>query len=146
MPSFDTVCEANFVEVKNAVLGEGAKASHLTYLGDATIGAGANIGAGTITCNYDGYFKYKTVIGPGALIGMSAVVLNGARIGAGSLIGAASLVTEGKEIPEGSLVMGAPGKVVRSLDAAARERLLLSAASYRANALRFRAGLTPVEG
>ncbi len=86
------------------------------------------------------------VIGPGALIGMSAVVLNGARIGAGSLIGAASLVTEGKEIPEGSLVMGAPGKVVRSLDAAARERLLLSAASYRANALRFRAGLTPVEG
>ena len=55
----------NFVEMKKAVLGPGAKANHLTYLGDAEIGAGANIGAGTITCNYDGYFKYKTVIGAG---------------------------------------------------------------------------------
>src|SRR5690606_14279701 len=59
----------NFVEVKNAVLGAGAKANHLTYLGDATVGAGANLGAGTITCNYDGYFKHKTEIGPRAFIG-----------------------------------------------------------------------------
>ena len=84
------------------------------------------------------------IIGAGSLIGMGATVLNGARIGAGCLIGAGALITEGKEIPDGSLVMGAPGKVVRLLDAAARERLLASAAHYRANAARFRDGLTPV--
>ncbi len=83
-------------------------------------------------------------IGEGTLIGMGATVLNGAKIGRGCLIGACALVTEGKEIPDGSLVMGAPGRVVRALDAAARERLLLSASGYRANAARFRAGLTEV--
>jgi carbonic anhydrase/acetyltransferase-like protein (isoleucine patch superfamily) len=83
------------------------------------------------------------VIGDGSLIGMGAVVLNGARIGRGCLIGAGALITEGKEIPDFSLVMGAPGKVVRQLDAEAQERLLKSAASYRANAARFRAGLKP---
>lgn len=86
------------------------------------------------------------VIGAGSLIGMGATVLNGARIGTGCLIGAGALVTEGKEIPDGSLVMGAPGKVVRLLDEAARQRLLRSAAGYRANAARFRAGLRPVAG
>ncbi len=86
------------------------------------------------------------VIGAGSLIGMGATVLNGARIGTGCLIGAGALVTEGKEIPDGSLVMGAPGKVVRLLDEAARQRLLKSAAGYRANAARFRAGLRPVAG
>ncbi|MDR0809400.1 MAG: gamma carbonic anhydrase family protein [Gemmobacter sp.] len=85
-------------------------------------------------------------IGAGSLIGMGATVLNGARIGKGCLIGAGALVTEGKEIPDGALVMGAPGKVVRLLDEAARERLLKSAAGYRANAARFRAGLRPVVG
>lgn len=83
-------------------------------------------------------------IGDGSLIGMGATILNGAKIGQGCLIGAGALVTEGKEIPDGSLVMGAPGKVVRALDAAAREKLLESAARYRANAARFRAGLKPV--
>lgn len=83
-------------------------------------------------------------IGEGSLIGMGATVLNGARIGKGCLIGAGALVTEGKEIPDGSLVMGAPGKVVRMLDEAARGRLLLSASGYRANARRFRAGLVAV--
>ncbi|WP_374643716.1 gamma carbonic anhydrase family protein [Tabrizicola sp.] len=83
-------------------------------------------------------------IGEGSLIGMGATILNGARIGKGCLIGAGALVTEGKEIPDGSLVMGAPGKVVRMLDEAARGRLLLSASSYRANARRFRAGLVAV--
>lgn len=81
------------------------------------------------------------VIGDGSLIGMGATILNGARIGKGCLIGAGALVTEGKEIPDGALVMGAPGKVVRLLDAEARARLLQSAAGYRANAARFRAGL-----
>jgi carbonic anhydrase/acetyltransferase-like protein (isoleucine patch superfamily) len=82
-------------------------------------------------------------IGDGSLIGMGATILNGARIGRGCLIGACALVTEGKEIPDGSLVMGAPGKVVRSLDAEARNRLLLSASGYRANARRFARGLGP---
>jgi carbonic anhydrase/acetyltransferase-like protein (isoleucine patch superfamily) len=82
-------------------------------------------------------------IGDGTLIGMGATILNGAKIGKGCLIGACALITEGKEIPDGSLVMGAPGKVVRMLDAAARDRLLLSAAGYRANARRFARGLGP---
>ncbi len=83
-------------------------------------------------------------IGDGTLIGMGATILNGARIGRGCLIGAGALVTEGKDIPDGSLVMGAPGKVVRELDAEARARLLKSAEGYRRNAARFRAGLRPV--
>lgn len=84
------------------------------------------------------------VIGAGSLIGMGATILNGARIGKGCLIGACALITEGKEIPDGSLVMGSPGKVVRVLDEAAQARLLKSAAGYRANAARFRAGLRAV--
>jgi len=80
-------------------------------------------------------------IGAGSLIGMAAIVLNGARIGQGCLIGAGALIPEGKEIPDGSLVVGAPGRVVRALDEAARERLLNSAAGYRRNAARFAKGL-----
>ncbi len=83
-------------------------------------------------------------IGEGTLIGMGATVLNGAKIGRFCLIGANALITEGKEIPDGSLVMGAPGKVVRQLDETAKARLLASAASYQANARRFRVGLTAV--
>lgn len=86
------------------------------------------------------------VIGAGSLIGMGATVLNGARIGRGCLIGAGALIPEGKDIPDGSLVMGAPGKVVRMLDPAAQDKLLKSAAGYRANAARFHAGLRPVAG
>ncbi len=82
----------NFVEVKKARLGEGAKANHLAYLGDAEIGAGANIGAGTITCNYDGYFKYRTVIGEGAFIGSNSALVAPVTIGAGALVGAGSVV------------------------------------------------------
>ena len=83
----------NFVEVKKATLGKGAKANHLTYLGDATIGAGANIGAGTITCNYDGYFKYQTVIGEGAFIGSNSALVAPVTIGAGAIVGAGATVT-----------------------------------------------------
>ena len=83
-------------------------------------------------------------IGEGALIGMGATILNGARIGAGALIGAGTLIAENKEIPSGALVMGAPGKVVRVLDDAAQAGLRQSAARYRANAARFRAGLRQV--
>lgn len=85
-------------------------------------------------------------IGEGSLIGMGATVLNGAKIGRFCLISAGALITEGKEIPDFSLVMGAPGRVVRQLDEAAQQRLLKSAAGYRANAARFRAGLKPVAG
>lgn len=84
------------------------------------------------------------IIGDGTLIGMGATILNGARIGRGCLIGAGALVTENKVIPDGSLVMGAPGKVVRELDAEAQAGLIASAASYVANMRRFRAGLKPV--
>lgn len=80
-------------------------------------------------------------IGNGTLIGMGATILNGAVIGDGCLIGAGALVTEGKHIPDGSLVMGAPGKIVRDLDAEARARLLKSAEGYRRNAARFARGL-----
>ena len=75
----------NFVELKKTVLGEGSKASHLTYLGDATIGAGVNIGAGTITCNYDGVNKNPTVIGDGAFIGSDSQLVAPVRIGEGRL-------------------------------------------------------------
>jgi bifunctional UDP-N-acetylglucosamine pyrophosphorylase/glucosamine-1-phosphate N-acetyltransferase len=83
----------NFVELKNAVLGKGAKANHLTYLGDASIGAGANIGAGTITCNYNGYLKQKTVIGAGAFIGSNSALVAPVAIGDGAIIGAGSVIT-----------------------------------------------------
>lgn len=93
----------NFVEVKNAVMHKGAKASHLTYLGDATIGAGANIGAGTITCNYDGYFKYKTVIGPGAFIGSNSSLIAPVTIGADAIVAAGSAVS--RDVAPGELRM-----------------------------------------
>ncbi len=84
----------NFVEMKKATLGKGAKASHLTYLGDADIGAGANIGAGTITCNYDGYFKYRTEIGEGAFVGSNSSLVAPVKIGKGAIIGAGATVTQ----------------------------------------------------
>jgi carbonic anhydrase/acetyltransferase-like protein (isoleucine patch superfamily) len=85
-------------------------------------------------------------IGDGSLIGMGATLLNGCKIGRGCLIGAGALVTEGKKIPDGSLVMGAPGKIVRTLDDEARARLLKSAEGYQANMRRFRAGLLSIQG
>jgi bifunctional UDP-N-acetylglucosamine pyrophosphorylase / glucosamine-1-phosphate N-acetyltransferase len=83
----------NFVETKKAVLGDGAKANHLTYLGDVTVGAKANIGAGTITCNYDGFFKYQTVIGAGAFIGSNSALVAPVTIGDGAIVAAGSTVT-----------------------------------------------------
>lgn len=83
----------NFVEVKKATLGPGAKANHLTYIGDAEIGANANVGAGTITCNYDGFLKYKTVIGEGAFIGSNSALVAPVTIGKGAIVAAGSVVT-----------------------------------------------------
>ncbi|KQN77918.1 bifunctional UDP-N-acetylglucosamine diphosphorylase/glucosamine-1-phosphate N-acetyltransferase GlmU [Sphingomonas sp. Leaf62] len=87
----------NFVEVKNTTLGVGAKANHLTYLGDAIVGANVNIGAGTITCNYDGFFKYRTHIGEGAFIGSNSALVAPVSIGAGALVAAGSTVTRDVE-------------------------------------------------
>ncbi|MEK9661664.1 MAG: bifunctional UDP-N-acetylglucosamine diphosphorylase/glucosamine-1-phosphate N-acetyltransferase GlmU, partial [Alphaproteobacteria bacterium] len=83
----------NFVEVKNATVGKGAKANHLTYIGDADIGAGSNIGAGTITCNYDGFDKHRTAIGEGAFIGSNSSLVAPVTIGAGAIVGAGSTVS-----------------------------------------------------
>lgn len=94
----------NFVEMKKAVLGAGAKANHLTYLGDAEVGAGANIGAGTITCNYDGFFKYRTVIGAGAFIGSNSALVAPVTIGAGAIVAAGSTVTADVEADALALV------------------------------------------
>ncbi len=87
----------NFVEMKKTVLGAGAKASHLTYLGDTEVGPGANIGAGTITCNYDGFFKYKTEIGSGAFIGSNSALVAPVTIGTGAIVAAGSVVTRDVE-------------------------------------------------
>jgi bifunctional UDP-N-acetylglucosamine pyrophosphorylase/glucosamine-1-phosphate N-acetyltransferase len=83
----------NFVEVKKARFGRGAKANHLSYIGDADVGAAANIGAGTITCNYDGFFKYPTRIGEGAFIGSNSALVAPVTIGDGAIVGAGSVVT-----------------------------------------------------
>ncbi|ASY43283.1 UDP-N-acetylglucosamine diphosphorylase/glucosamine-1-phosphate N-acetyltransferase [Sphingobium xenophagum] len=87
----------NFVEIKKAVLGEGAKVNHLSYIGDASVGAGANIGAGTITCNYDGFFKYKTEIGAGAFVGSNSALVAPVTIGDGAIVAAGSVVTRNVE-------------------------------------------------
>ena len=84
----------NFVEVKKTRVGKGAKANHLSYLGDGDVGEGANIGAGTIFCNYDGFFKYETRIGAGAFIGSNSSLVAPVRIGAGAYIGSGSVITE----------------------------------------------------
>jgi bifunctional UDP-N-acetylglucosamine pyrophosphorylase/glucosamine-1-phosphate N-acetyltransferase len=103
-----TVIEArahvgNFVELKAATLGEGAKANHLSYLGDASIGAGANIGAGTITCNYDGVAKHRTEIGEGAFIGSDTALVAPVKVGARALVGAGSVITA--NVPEDALAI-----------------------------------------
>ena len=83
----------NFVEVKNTRIGLGSKANHFTYLGDAEVGEGSNIGAGTITCNYDGVYKHKTVIGDAAFIGSNSSLVAPVKIGNGATIGAGSVIT-----------------------------------------------------
>ena len=87
----------NFVELKKAEIGEGAKVNHLSYVGDASVGARANIGAGTITCNYDGFGKYQTVIGEGAFIGSNTALVAPVVVGAGAVVGAGSVITRDVE-------------------------------------------------
>ena len=87
----------NFVELKKAEVGDGAKVNHLSYVGDASVGALANIGAGTITCNYDGFGKYKTVIGAGAFIGSNTALVAPVTVGEGAVVGAGSVITKDVE-------------------------------------------------
>lgn len=87
----------NFVEIKNAEIGTGAKANHLTYIGDASVGAGSNIGAGTITCNYDGFGKYRTTIGEGAFIGSNSALVAPVTIGDGAIVAAGSTISRDVE-------------------------------------------------
>jgi len=93
----------NFVEVKNSILGAGSKSNHLTYLGDTTVGEKVNVGAGTVTCNYDGANKWRTEIGDGAFIGSGAMLVAPVTIGAGATIGAGSTIT--RDAPEGKLTL-----------------------------------------
>jgi bifunctional UDP-N-acetylglucosamine pyrophosphorylase/glucosamine-1-phosphate N-acetyltransferase len=101
----------NFVETKKIKLGKGSKANHLTYLGDAEIGSGVNIGAGTITCNYDGAHKHKTIIDDGVFIGSDSTLVAPIRVGKGAYIGAASCITD--DVPEDALAIGRGRQVVK---------------------------------
>ena len=107
----------NFVEVKNVALAKGAKANHLAYLGDGTVGAGANIGAGTIFCNYDGFNKARTEIGAGAFVGSNSSLVAPVRIGDGALIASGSVVTE--DVPADALAFGRARQTVKPEAAAA---------------------------
>ena len=99
----------NFVEVKKSQIGRGTKSMHLTYLGDATIGDDTNIGAGTVTCNYDGKDKHPTVIGSGVRIGSDTMLVAPVSVGDGAVTAAGSVVTE--DVPPDTLVAGVPAKV-----------------------------------
>lgn len=93
----------NFVETKKAKIGKGSKINHLSYIGDAEVGQGANIGAGTITCNYDGYFKHTTVIGDRAFVGTNSSLVAPVKIGKGAYLGSGGVIT--KDVPEGALAV-----------------------------------------
>lgn len=101
----------NFVETKNAKIGIGAKVNHLSYIGDATIGANANIGAGTITCNYDGFGKFKTEIGANAFIGSNSSLVAPVKIADGAFVGSGSVITE--DVPADALAVARGRQVVR---------------------------------
>jgi bifunctional UDP-N-acetylglucosamine pyrophosphorylase / glucosamine-1-phosphate N-acetyltransferase len=101
----------NFVEVKEARLGEGAKANHLAYIGDASVGAEANIGAGTIFCNYDGEAKHRSEVGKGAFIGSNSALVSPVKIGDGAYVATGSVITE--DVPADALVFGRARQVVK---------------------------------
>lgn len=102
----------NFVELKKSSLGKGAKAGHLSYLGDTTVGEGANIGAGTITANYDGKAKHPTKIGKRAFIGSGTVLVAPVSLGEGAMTGAGSVVLKGRNVPKDGIVAGVPAKAL----------------------------------
>jgi bifunctional UDP-N-acetylglucosamine pyrophosphorylase/glucosamine-1-phosphate N-acetyltransferase len=101
----------NFGEIKNSYLGPGVKMGHFSYIGDATIGAEVNIGAGTVTCNFDGQKKNPTHIGEGAFIGSDTMLVAPVELGEGARTGAGSVVT--KDVPAYSLAVGIPARIIR---------------------------------
>ncbi|NOX45141.1 MAG: UDP-N-acetylglucosamine diphosphorylase/glucosamine-1-phosphate N-acetyltransferase [Caldiserica bacterium] len=101
----------NFVEIKNAEIGEGVRAGHLAYIGDAEVGPGTNIGAGTITCNFDGVRKHRTVIGRGAFIGSNTALVAPVTVGEGAVVGAGSVITE--DVPPYALALGRSRQVIK---------------------------------
>jgi bifunctional UDP-N-acetylglucosamine pyrophosphorylase/glucosamine-1-phosphate N-acetyltransferase len=115
----------NFVELKKSTIGEGSKAMHLSYLGDTKIGAKSNIGAGTITCNYDGFHKYPTSIGNKVFIGSDTALVAPVRVGDGAYIAAGSTITE--NVPSDGLGI-ARGRQVNKAGWAAKKRRALAAA------------------
>jgi len=117
----------NFVELKKAEVGEGAKVNHLSYIGDTSIGARANIGAGTITCNYDGFGKYRTEIGAGAFIGSNSALVAPVRIGDGAVVGAGSVITRDVE-PDSLAVERSEQKGIAGWARRFRERMTRKAA------------------
>jgi bifunctional UDP-N-acetylglucosamine pyrophosphorylase/glucosamine-1-phosphate N-acetyltransferase len=110
----------NFVETKKVKLGKGSKANHLTYLGDAEIGEGVNVGAGTITCNYDGVHKHKTIIEDGVFVGSDSTLVAPVRIGKGAYVAAASCITD--DVPADALALGRARQMVK--EGWAREKRL----------------------
>jgi bifunctional UDP-N-acetylglucosamine pyrophosphorylase/glucosamine-1-phosphate N-acetyltransferase len=116
----------NFVEVKKSVLGAGVKSMHLTYLGDARVGAGTNIGAGTITCNYDGVNKNSTTIGKRVFIGSDTALVAPVRVGDGAYVGAGSVITE--NVPADALGLARGRQVNMAGWAASRRRQIVAAA------------------
>jgi bifunctional UDP-N-acetylglucosamine pyrophosphorylase / glucosamine-1-phosphate N-acetyltransferase len=102
-----------FVETKNAVYGDGAKSGHLAYMGDVTIGAGANIGAGSIVANFDGLEKHRTEIGEKAFIGCGTVLVAPVKVGKNAQTGANTVVPKGKDVPDNTVVVGAPARVLK---------------------------------
>jgi bifunctional UDP-N-acetylglucosamine pyrophosphorylase/glucosamine-1-phosphate N-acetyltransferase len=119
----------NFVEVKKSVVGEGSKAGHLSYLGDATIGPGTNIGAGTITCNYDGVAKYETKIGKGVFIGSDTILVAPVRIGDGAYVAAGSVITE--TVPADALALARGRQLNKPGWAKARRKKMAAAKKAR---------------
>ena len=117
----------NFVELKKAEVGEGAKVNHLSYIGDSEVGARSNIGAGTITCNYDGFGKYRTVIGEGAFIGSNSALVAPVTIGAGAIVGAGSVITQDVE-PDSLAVERSKQKGIAGWARRFRERMSRKAA------------------
>lgn len=101
----------NFAEIKNATIGDRTKVHHVSYIGDATVGAGVNIGAGTVTCNYDGRTKHHTVIEDDAFIGSDTMLIAPVRVGRGAVTGAGSVVR--REVPQGGVAVGMPARVIR---------------------------------
>jgi bifunctional UDP-N-acetylglucosamine pyrophosphorylase/glucosamine-1-phosphate N-acetyltransferase len=120
----------NFVEVKEAEIGPGVRANHLSYIGDSRVGAGTNIGAGTITCNYDGQNKHVTDIGEHAFIGSNSALVAPVKIGDGAYVGSGSVIT--RDVPADALAIGRGRQVIKQ-GWAARLRALASASKRKAD-------------